>query len=238
MSKSKRVNTDSLAADRSQKGFTLIELLAVMAIIGVLAAVVMTNVDDTQDAGEVAANQQSASALDSAVVDFVAAQKDAEVTSSATVTVVTAINDDTSTSTTQLISSRQPEKFISANLGDEDSAVYNNEFPTAGATTEDILVNVELLDSNGDPISRADFIEEHTAIDVALLEDLGFLTDTLDSATSLADDTFHNFLWTFKKVGSSEDEELDARSIEVFKLITITKLEGTDTVELKYEQFF
>ena len=36
-----------------QKGFTLIELLAVMAIIGILAAVVLTSTSGTQDSGDI-----------------------------------------------------------------------------------------------------------------------------------------------------------------------------------------
>ena len=256
MSKTKRVHTNSLAAGErqapiqqkamrknvlnSQKGFTLIELLAVMAIIGILAAVVMSETTGAQDAGEVAANQQSASALDTAVVDFVADQAEAEVTSNATVTVTAEINEDqdTGSSNVQQISSRHPEKFITADPGASSTAVYNDEFPTSGATTDGVVVNVVLLDSDGHSISRADFLEGHTAIDVDLLEDLGFLTDTLESATSLADDTFHNFLWTFAKIGTSDSDSLDARRIETFKLITITKIENTDTVELEYEQIF
>ena len=101
-----------------------------------------------------------------------------------------------------------------------------------------MVVNVVLIDSDGNPISREDFLEGHTAIDTALLESQGFLTDTLESATSLADDTFHNFLWTFAKIRSSDGDDLDARRIEAFKLVTITEVEGTDTVELEYVQFF
>ena len=254
MSKSKRVHANSLTTDerqvppvdmgknilRSQRGFTLIELLAVMAIIGILAAVVLTETTGTQDAGDVAANQQSASALDSAVVDFVANQEDAETVISATVTVTAEINSDngSANSSVQQISSRQPEKFITADPSASSTAVYNNEFPTSGATTDGIVVNVVLLDSDGVPISREEFLEGHTAIDVSLLEGLGFLTDELDSASSLAGDTFHNFLWTFAKLSSSDSDDLDTRRIEAFRLLTITESEGANTVELRYEQFF
>ena len=233
---------------KSQSGFTLIELLAVMAIIGILAAVVMTETTGAQSAGDVAANQQSGSALDSAVVDFVADQVDAESISSATVTVTATINDDAAAPTTQRISSRHPEKFITSNdTGASSTAIYGNEFPTFGATTDGVVVNVVLIDRNGSPISRVDFLEVHTAIDVTLLEELGFLSDTLESATSTVNDTFHNFLWTFAKIGSSDGGDLDARRIEAFKLVKITEvgelgpgstLPGAKTVELEYEQFF
>ena len=258
MSKPKGVRKNTLPAGEryapgdkhglnSQKGFTLIELLAVMAIIGILAAVVFSNVDDSQQAGEVAANRQSASAIDSAVVDFVAAQSDVEILSSATVTVVTKINEDSVASTTQQISSRRPELFITSDPNSSSTAIYFNEFPTSGATTEGVVVNVILLDSDGSPISREDFLEGHTAIDVALLEDLGFLADDLESASSLVADDFHNFMWTFAKIGTSGSIALDGRRVEVFKLQTITEfsdseggstLPGVNSIQLRYEQIF
>ena len=212
----------SRKALNSERGFTLIELLTVMAIIGILSTILISSVGETRTKSNVASNQQSGSALDSAVVDFVADQDDAEVITDSTVTVTAEINSDngTSSSTVQQISSRNPEKFITANPGDADTAVYNNEFPTSGATTDGVVVNVVLLDSDGNPVSRDDFLAGHTAIDVASLEELGFLTDTLESATSLVDDTFHNVLWTFAKIASSDSDDLDARRIEAFRLIT------------------
>ena len=56
------------------------------------------------------------------------------------------------------------------------------------------------------------------------------------------------FLLTFEKIGTPDGDRLDARKIEVFKLITVTKLSessgfgntlpGVTPVELEYEQIF
>ena len=78
-----------------------------------------------------------------------------------------------------------------------------------------------------------------------MLEDLGFLADVLESASSLVADDFHNFMWTLARIGTSGSELLDAKRVETFRLQTITEfsdsegdstLPGVNSVQLKYEQ--
>ena len=109
-------------------GFTLVELLAVMAIIGVLAAILVPAVSATGESSREAQGQQDATSVDSATVGFFQDQSAGEVLTREEVTLSTEVSGSAVASTVQTISSRWPEKFITAADGSTDTAVYVNEF--------------------------------------------------------------------------------------------------------------
>ena len=94
-----------------QKGFTLVELLAVMAIIGVLAAIVIPTVSGTRDAGQDAQAKQDISTIENAANEkFSSSQNLAQILSTESATTTAQINSVTATSTPQVISiPRVPE---------------------------------------------------------------------------------------------------------------------------------
>ena len=265
MSKSKRVPGISLAAgvsrvpikekavrkyvSNSQKGFTLIDLLAVLAIIGILASIVVVSTGGNKAASQTASNQQTASAVNSAASNFSSDQTESETLATAKVTVTATINSDTVAESTQSASSIQPEKFITADPDATSTAVYFNEFPTSGADTDGVVVNVVLTDLDGVEITRAEFLEGYTAIDIGSLAEFGFLEERPDSFDSLtSNDRFHNFMWTFKKSTSAGGTDDDTRTVRVFKLFSVSELgesvalggtlPGITVIELTYEQIF
>ncbi len=76
-----------------QRGFTLVELLAVMAIIGVLAAIVIPTVSGTRDAGQDAQAKQDISTIENAANErFSNGQNLAQVLSTETATTTAQIN--------------------------------------------------------------------------------------------------------------------------------------------------
>ena len=164
------------------RGFTLVELLAVMAIIGVLAAIVIPTVSGTRDAGQDAQAKQDASTIENAANEkFSNGQNLAQVLSTETATTTAQINGVTPTSTPQIISSRWAERFLTATT----SATYLNEFPSVGGLTDGTVINVIVTDLDGNAITGSGLMSGYTAIDVDLLEKEGYMTQVPSSATKV-----------------------------------------------------
>ena len=129
-----------------EKGFTLIELLAVMAIVGVLAAIVSVAVSGTGQTSRDTQVQEDGNSAGNAVADFFDDQPVTEILDTLKVTVKTEAT--TFTGVTQTISSKFPEIFL--------TDVYFDLFHVTveGTTTispaPDITVNaIEFFDSKG-----------------------------------------------------------------------------------------
>jgi hypothetical protein len=55
-----------------------------------------------------------------------------------------------------------------------------------------------------------------------------------NSASSLSQNRFHDFLWLFKKLSTPGGTGTDSRKLSIFKLTAVTI--GNTTIDLKYEQ--
>ena len=120
---------------RESRGFTLIELLAVMAIIGVLAAILTPIASQSGESAREAQIKQDAGTVEGVIGQvFSDRQSQAEVVTPELVTVTALINSDVVGITTQETSSRYPEKFITHQASSSVS-VYESEFPTSGSAT-------------------------------------------------------------------------------------------------------
>ena len=235
---------------KRERGFTLIELLAVMSIVAVLAGIVSTSVSGTGESSRDAAARQDASSVHTSAGDFFGDQTGAQTLTSSTVSIVIAIGGEAAPIVaTQVISTRWPETFITETLvaGDSPTTPYPIEFPTSSSVIDNLIVN----DLDGDPITGTVLLTRYTAIDFdKLVGDENDLENTpggysqkapesSEQTQTALGETFHNYLWLFKKStsagGSGED---DSRVVAVFKLTSIEVIgESEDKkVDLKYVQ--
>ena len=174
-----------------QRGFTLIELLAVMAIVGILAAIVTPAVSGTGEASRDAQTKTDATSLDTAASEFFNEQRDAEILKSHNVELISVVNGVENVTSTQTTSTRWPEKFITA----EDPtklSLFLAEFPTV-TDSANIETSVEMIitDLDGSPISGADLLDNFTAVDFDILVEGGFAQKVPNTFTSLSNG-FHN----------------------------------------------
>ena len=227
---------------RDDKGFTLVELLAVMAIIGVLAAILTPIASQSGESARDAQIRQDAGIIEGAVTTvFSERQSNADVVTPETVTVTANINADSPSSTTQATSAKYPEKFITEEGSGTSTSVYATEFPTSGSATDALVVDLLLVDDDLSLISRSDLLEGYTAIDFDDLETNGFVTDVPESVTAVSTVngvSYHSALWLLRKDNSAGSDSDDARSVVVLKLLSVTLNEGTDTVILSYGRIY
>ena len=237
-------------------GFTLVELLAVMAIIGVLAAIVVPAVSGFGETSREAQGQQDATSIDTATVSYFQDQPAGEVLTREEVSLTTEVSGSAVTSTTQTISSRWPEKFITAEDGNTATAIYVNEFTTEGTEPfSSTVTNVIVKDEGGATINGETLLTQYTAVDFDTLAEESYVQKKPNSADSLAFDRFHNFLWLMRKQTSPESgTSNDSRKLAVFRLVSVVITDGEsgtepggtlppssptgDLVELTYEQIF
>ena len=226
---------------KDQRGFTLVELLTTMAILATLAAIVVPAVGGTAEASRRAQVQQVAATVQDAVNDFFLDQTKGELLSATLVGVTATINGDAVASTTQVVSSRWPEKFITERTEAADDVIYFDEFPTAGHKTDNLVVNVNIARKDGGEIMGSRLLEIFTAVDLDRLESGGYMAQVPTSAletTKAGGHEFHNLLWLFKKsTESGASGSNDARKVQVFKLERVEVGEA-DEVELTSTQVF
>ncbi len=231
-----------------QEGFTLIELLAVMAILGILVAIVAPSVSGSKDASIAAQTMQDATQVRSAASKYFSNQNQAEVITPHTVTLTATVNDTAVTNAYQSISTKWPEKFITTGSATNFPALYDKVLPTSVSTTTGQVVNVNLMDKAGSPITGIYFLAHFMAIDMATLESQDLLEKAPASAdmsvtTGITGVSVPSFLWLFEKTDSASGRSNDDREVAVFRLIKVEKNEGTvnspaATVDLSYERIF
>ncbi len=229
----------------TEHGLTLIELLAVIAIVGILAAVIIPSVSRFGEDSFEAQALQDLHTTNGEITGYTAAREGGETIDREPVALLPTINGDP-TEGVQVVSSKWPEVFLtlasSTPSGQEKDkgkdkkppdegvgplgprGLYGDEFPVVGDTD---VTDVCILDSSGNPIPGSVWLAEYTAVDFETLDEEGYLIAVPESAAILSADGFHSYLWTMKKTSSSADAA--SRSVTVFKLVRVDKTKTGDS---------
>ncbi|MBI2853978.1 MAG: type II secretion system protein [Chloroflexi bacterium] len=209
------------------KGFTLVELMVVMAIMGVLAAIVVPAVSGTKQVSQDSQVKNDGSTVQNGVSAYYGDQTAAETLTTTTPNVL-------GTATSQKTSSKWPEQSISAR--------YTAEFPTAAGTASGTPASVVLTDGST-TITTTEFANGFTAVyfDTSangLLGTKGYVPskpDGVDATNGSANGNYHNYLWVLKKISAGSDSTA-GRTVQVFRLTKVSKAAAGDT--LYYDRVF
>ncbi|MBI2958424.1 MAG: prepilin-type N-terminal cleavage/methylation domain-containing protein [Chloroflexi bacterium] len=210
------------------KGFTLVELMVVMAILGVLAAIVTPAVSGTKQVSKDSQVKSDATSGQNGIGAYNSDANTAEL-------LTTTAEDILGSAATMVISNTWPEQ----NIND----AYSTEFPAAAgaaANTVNELVFDGAKTYDGTAITAATtFAANYNAVNMSTLANGGYIPEepqSIDSMFSSAKQ-YHNYLWLAKKIPVGADVD-GGRSLEVFKL---TKIEAASTGsgdKLTYKRIF
>lgn len=213
---------------RGSRGFTLVELLVVVAILGVLAAIVVPAVSGARQRSKDAQVTSDGSTFQSAVGQFNQNQAIRENITSTTPAFLGA-------TPSVKISSRWPEAAV--------TTTYALEFPGVAGVAAGTVSQLILKDLDDSTITTSSFPTNFTALDVSALASAGNIGSVPAEVSETADSpAYHDFLWVLKKLPVSSvaiGNAGDGRTVQGFKLESVGSGTGTGGGDkLTYKRIF